>query len=140
MIELKMIKSIIDQRTKDWDDITKDDKVVIYNFIVDVLEYCKNNDIVFDETAGSVFIVHLTTLFKRINEDFKMEIDDEMISQIDSDLLDISEGISKLALKHYHKGLNPTEMFLIATHVGSMKERIKEKEMKNGKSENCHCS
>ncbi|MFV0479053.1 MAG: PRD domain-containing protein [Anaerorhabdus sp.] len=140
MINSEEIKKIINQRTRDWVDITADDKELIHDYAKSVLSHCEELGIVFDETAGSVFVTHLTTLFNRINENFEMELDQETLSQIDKDLLEISESINDITLKYYKKQLNRTEKFLVATHVGSMRERNREKEEADGKNKNCHCA
>lgn len=125
-MKINEIKDIIEIRTQNWSNFEEADKEIIKDYIKDVFDYCKEQGIEFDQTAGTIFATHLTTLYRRIHEKFDMELDEELVEQLSGDLLEVGEGISVITEKYYKKTLPETERFLILTHLGSMKERLKE--------------
>lgn len=130
------IDSIISERSEHWSDFSNEDREKVYQACIEVLKICKNKGIVFDESAGITFVTHLTTLYYRLfftHEE--VDIDEELSNQIEEKLQFMAKEIAHIIEKIYKKDLPTDEVFLIATHLGAMIERIKEEQ--NGKSKSC---
>lgn len=126
-MEISLVKKVIEERTQNWEKFSKEEEDKILNFCLEVLSYSESKSIKFDQSAGITFVTHLTTLYNRLfNTKEDIEIDDELYSQIDDEIMDISKEMLTIVKKHYGVDLSKSEMFLMATHLGAMKARIQE--------------
>lgn len=115
---------VIEERTATWDSIGVSEKKKICDCAEEVLAYCESKDISFDKSAGITFVTHITSLYDRIQKNSFIEIEEELFSQVDENLFDMANEIYLIIKKHFNGEIDKGEIFLIATHVGSMKERI----------------
>ncbi|HBM75337.1 MAG TPA: hypothetical protein DD429_07260 [Clostridiaceae bacterium] len=92
----------------------------------EVLNFCKDNKVEFDETAATVFIAHLTTLYERVKKNDFASINSDIFDQIGDELFDMAEKVTAIIKKYYKHDITKDEIFLIASHIGAMKERLKE--------------
>lgn len=121
------IRNVVDERSAEWEDFDGQKKELVTDFAVEILEYAKKQGIEFDHSAGITFVSHLTTLYQRMFiTGEEIEIEESLLDQITPELMEMSEGTGEIVMKYFGKKLNPGEIFLIATHLGSMQERIRQ--------------
>lgn len=124
------IDSIITERSREWQSFTEENHQLIKQICEKVLEESEKEGIVFDESAGITFVTHLTTLFDRLFISHEqIDIDEEMFSQIEELIQKKANHIAQVISRMIGKELPRSEIFLIATHLGAMKERMNEKEI-----------
>ena len=121
------IRGVVDERSAEWEALDEQKKELITDFAAEILEYAGRQGIQFDHSAGITFVSHLTTLYQRMFiTGEEIEIDEGLLDQIAPELMALSEGTGEIVMKYFGKKLNAGEIFLIATHLGSMQERIRE--------------
>lgn len=122
---MDLIDEVIKERSANWQDFTKENHEQICCLGKQVFQACADLGIPFDQTAGITFMTHLTTLYERLFKSHEViEIEDELYNQIDEELMLRSEDITSLIENTLNCVLDKSECFLIATHLGSMRERI----------------
>ena len=127
------IDSIISERSSQWKNFTKENHELIKNVCERALQESSAEGIDFDESAGITFVTHLTTLYDRLFISHEeVNFDDEMFLQIDDSTQQKAQRISKIIPEMLGKELPKSEVFLIATHLGAMQERIQEKRRLEG--------
>ena len=120
-----LIDEVIKERSAGWQDFSQENEKQICKLGERVFAACSELGIPFDKTAGITFMTHLTTLYERLFRTHEViEIDADLYDQIDEDLMDLSSKISQLIELLLNCKLDRSECFLIATHLGSMRERI----------------
>lgn len=125
--DINLIDEVIKERSAGWLDFTKENHEQIRSLGEQVFQACAKMGIPFDQTAGITFMTHLTTLYERLFKSHEViEIEDELYNQIDEDLMLKSKDITALIEKVLNCVLDKSECFLIATHLGSMCERIRQ--------------
>lgn len=123
--DMNLIDEVIKERSANWQDFTKENHEQIRCLGIQVFQTCVSLGIPFDQTAGITFMTHLTTLYERLFKSHEViEIDSELYNQIDEDLMQQSKVITSLIEKVLNCVLDKSECFLIATHLGSMRERF----------------
>ncbi len=125
-MEINKINQVIQERTKDWEDIEKEDREKIVDVSISFLNFAKQQEIIFDTSAGVTFITHLATLYHRLkNKEGGIEIDEEMWGQIPDEIQGMKLDFQRIIQEQLNQEIDGNEVFLIATHFGSMLERIK---------------
>lgn len=123
--DISLIDEVIKERSANWQDFTKENQKQIRCLGECVFQACEKMGIPFDQTAGITFMTHLTTLYERLFMSHEViEIEDELYDQIDEELMFKSKDITLLIENVLNCVLDRSECFLIATHLGSMRERI----------------
>ncbi len=126
VMEINKINQVIQERTKDWEDIEKEDREKIVDVSISFLNFAKQQEIIFDTSAGVTFITHLATLYYRLkNKEGGIEIDEEMWGQIPDEIQGMKLDFQRIIQEQLNQEIDGNEVFLIATHFGSMLERIK---------------
>ncbi len=123
----ELIEQVVEERTKNWDGFSEEKKQLIIAFAEEVLDFAKAKGIEFDNDAGITFVSHLATMYERlfmINE--TIEVDDSMLEQVGPELMELSDEVEEIEKKYYGRELDLGEKFLIATHLGAMRERLNE--------------
>lgn len=123
--DINLIDEVIKERSANWQDFTYENHEQIRSLGVQVFKVCEQMGIPFDQMAGITFMTHLTTLYERLFKSHEViEIEDELYKQIDEELMVKSKDIISLIENVLNCVLDKSECFLIATHLGSMRERI----------------
>lgn len=126
-MEKKDVEEIVNERTGKWENFDGEKKAQIVDFAMEVLERSKELGIPFDRSAGITFVSHLATLYQRLFlTDERVTIDGCLFDQIPGELLEMGEEMGQIAEKYFGKELDASEKFLIATHMGAMRERIRQ--------------
>ena len=127
---IKLIDEVIEERSANWQDFTRENHDQIHRLGEQVFQACMQMGIPFDQTAGITFMTHLTTLYERLFKSHEViEIEDELYEQIDAELMEKSKNIIVLIENTLKCTLDRSECFLIATHLGSMRERISQNQL-----------
>lgn len=123
---VNLIREIIDQRSKDWQKVSKEDKEKIEQLAKDFLEYGVQKNIEFDHTAEITFLSHLTTLYYRtILEPEEFSVDSSLFDQLPESINSMKNDFREIVLKDLGINISESELFLVATHFGAMEERLK---------------
>lgn len=123
--DINLIDEVIKERSANWQNFTKENHKQIRCLGEQVFQACADIGIPFDQIAGITFMTHLTTLYERLFKSHEViEIEDELYNQIDEELMQRSKKITSLIENVLDCVLDRSECFLIATHLGSMRERI----------------
>ncbi len=128
-ITITQIDEVIQDRSAMWKDFDPQKRELIHQLCVDVLAYAKEKGIDFDRSAGITFVTHLTTLYDRLFlSQEQVVIDEELFDQIEPYLFEMAKEVAEIIKKYYKKEISKSEIFLIATHLGAMQERINHNE------------
>ncbi len=119
------IIKVIDERTRDW-SLDKSEKDSLNKKLIDIMNYCEKEGIIFDDTAGPVFVTHLITLYGRVKQNQFVDLEINLTDEISVESLRLAEKISSYIESQYGSKIPKTETALIATHLGAMQLRLNE--------------
>lgn len=127
-MDYSIIEDIVKKRVQNMHEINEKEIDKIIQCSIKILEFCKINSIEFDETAGIVFVSHITTFYERAKKKEYIKVDCELFAELGEELYKMGEKIIEIMNEYFNCVVPKDEILLIASHLGAMKERLNKEE------------